>query len=210
MADNSNASAPSPTRVHRQPPRNVTPLPDGASAQAQAQQVAPMTNAQLAAYLTAVAGAQGSAQVREAMLEAGARLSKIDGGATAAERAIPLYLDSNVDVMRDDPKSKDGSKKTVRIAGGQFVSDTDLTEDEIDEFTTHRAIRFATHAEIAADAAKKKAIADQDAAKTAAAPADATPLSPSSSTVVTTDPADAPMPPVVPVTPAPVAPVGNS
>jgi hypothetical protein len=55
-------------------------------------------------------------------------------------RGRPMFLDSHVDVVRDG--------EVVRIQGGVLVEDTDLSEDEIDELTAHRAIRLATDPEI--------------------------------------------------------------
>jgi hypothetical protein len=54
---------------------------------------------------------------------------------------VPMYLDSDVHVMRD------GELTVVR--GGQLVDDTDLEDDEIEELEQHKAIRPATAKELA-------------------------------------------------------------
>jgi hypothetical protein len=54
---------------------------------------------------------------------------------------VPLFLDSDVHVMRD------GELTVVR--GGQLVDDTDLEDEEIEELKEHKAIRPATASELA-------------------------------------------------------------
>jgi hypothetical protein len=76
------------------------------------------------------------------------------------KRDVPMYLDSDVHVMR--PSEADEKKLvTTVIKGGVLVDDTDLTDDEIDELTARRVIRPATVDEIqrleAADTAADRA-----------------------------------------------------
>lgn len=81
------------------------------------------------------------------------------------KREIPLYLDSDAHVMREDERT--GHLATTVIRGGVLVDDTDLTDDEIDELTALRAIRHATTDEIArleqkdADAERTELMANQ-------------------------------------------------
>lgn len=63
------------------------------------------------------------------------------------KRDVPMYLDSDVHVMR--PSEADEKKLvTTVIKGGVLVDDTELTDDEIDELTARRVIRPATVDEI--------------------------------------------------------------
>jgi hypothetical protein len=64
---------------------------------------------------------------------------------TGKKRDVPMFLDSEVHVMRE---GKDGKPEQLRIAGGVLVDDTELEDDEIDELTARRVIRPATQDEI--------------------------------------------------------------
>ncbi|HEY4131669.1 MAG TPA: hypothetical protein VGM50_13705 [Gemmatimonadaceae bacterium] len=148
-----------PHRIPRTPTRPLTaPMLQGVSAVALAKGVGGMTNAQLGAHLTALASAEPNTQLRETLAEAGARLKELDAGAAAVADDVPLYLDSDVDVMRPDP-ARPGATKQVRLKGGRFLSELDLSQDEVDELTKHGAIRHATHHEIRAERDRRAASA---------------------------------------------------
>ena len=53
---------------------------------------------------------------------------------------VPLFLDSDVHVMRD------GELTTIR--GGVLVDDTELEDDEIEDLIKHRVVRPAKHEEL--------------------------------------------------------------
>lgn len=53
---------------------------------------------------------------------------------------VPMYLDTEAHVMRDD--------ELVKIPGGVLVEDTELDDDEIEEFLARGVIRPATPEEI--------------------------------------------------------------
>jgi hypothetical protein len=73
---------------------------------------------------------------------------------------VPMFLDSDVHVMRD--------KELTVIRGGVLVDDTDLEDDEIEELLRHKVIRPATSSELASldqassDSAKADLIASQE------------------------------------------------
>lgn len=67
------------------------------------------------------------------------RKSRRDKGVKIPE--VPLYLDSDVHVMRD------GQLSVVR--GGQLIDDTDLEDEEIEELKHHKVVRPASAAELA-------------------------------------------------------------
>jgi hypothetical protein len=66
---------------------------------------------------------------------------------SGSKRDVPLFLDSDAHVMRENEKT--GKPETYVVKGGVMVDDTDLSDDEIDELTAHRAVRRATPDEIA-------------------------------------------------------------
>jgi hypothetical protein len=71
--------------------------------------------------------------------------AKTSAAKKSASTKVPMYLDSEVHVTRDNKK---GDPVLTVIKGGQLVDDTDLTDEEIDDLTTRRVIRPATVAEI--------------------------------------------------------------
>jgi hypothetical protein len=82
---------------------------------------------------------------------AGATKKRTTRRTSGKKRDVPMYLDSDVHVMREND---DGKLATTVIKGGVLVDDTDLSDDEIDELTARRVIRPATVEEIdALDAA---------------------------------------------------------
>lgn len=89
---------------------------------------------------------------------AGATKKRTTRRSSGKKRDVPMYLDSDVHVMRDNDE---GKAVTTVIKGGVLVDDTDLSDDEIDELTARRVIRPATVDEIqrleAADTAADRA-----------------------------------------------------
>jgi hypothetical protein len=75
--------------------------------------------------------------------------AKKSGSKPAAKKSasadVAMYLDSDVHVMRENKK---GDPVTTTIKGGVLVDDTDLTDEEIDDFTARRVIRPAKPEEI--------------------------------------------------------------
>lgn len=78
---------------------------------------------------------------------------------TGKRRDVPMYVDSILHVQRKNDDT--GKHETVAIPAGVLVDDTDLTDDEIDEFTARRVIRPATVEEI--ERLDKKDAADERA-----------------------------------------------
>jgi hypothetical protein len=101
---------------------------------------------------------------------AGATKKRASRRTSGKKRDVPMYLDSDVHVLREseDP-THNGKLVTTVIKGGVMVDDTDLTDDEIDELTARRVIRPATPEEIdrleQADTAEARAelVATQEA-----------------------------------------------
>jgi hypothetical protein len=79
----------------------------------------------------------------------GATKKRASRRTSGKKRDVPMYLDSDVHVMREseDP-THNGKLVTTVIKGGVMVDDTDLTDDEIDELTALRVIRPARPEEI--------------------------------------------------------------
>jgi hypothetical protein len=80
--------------------------------------------------------------------------------AAGKKRDMPMFLDSDVHVMREDPNNEKRMVTTI-VRGGRMLDDLEdeaLTDDEIDELTARRVIRPATVAEVDRAAQQDKAV----------------------------------------------------
>jgi hypothetical protein len=85
-------------------------------------------------------------------------------------KAGDLFLASTVHVMRDGKDAKgDPIKETVVIPGNRMVSETDLTDKEIESLKPHKVLRAPTFEEIQAAEARPDAEASAKAAAEAEA-----------------------------------------
>jgi hypothetical protein len=94
-----------------------------------------------------------------AILGATAKKKATTRKAAGKKRDMPMYLDSDVHVMREDPNNEKRMITTI-VRGGRMLDDLDdeaLTDDEIDELTARRVIRPATVEEVDRAAQQDKA-----------------------------------------------------
>jgi hypothetical protein len=80
----------------------------------------------------------------------GATKKKVTRKSAGKKRDMPMFLDSDVHVMREDPLDP-RRKITTIVRGGRMLDDLEddaLTDDEVDELTARRVLRPATPAEV--------------------------------------------------------------